>query len=802
MLLLALIIYRQSANTVTALNYQAAKQLTASRSDIVSQWLQGNIRELQLIAEADELRPLSWSSRLYLKKMLKNRKYFSALWFADTSGTAWTFNVKNPPFSVYDRPYFQKLVVTRETDVYVTNSIFGRASNTVDVYIICTIKNAVGKPTGILGATVNLNSILSVLDDKAFGSRYGFIVDGTGEIIAHPDPGLRLKLKIGETNKAGYQGLDSAKNVMAAGQAGSLEFIAPDRTPYIAVYAPIGSTPNWSLGIAIPRAEFMNISYDLLKTISFAFLLMLIIILFISHFISAHIARPLQQLARAADAVSGGDLSDSVALPASGTDEIGRLAKIFGVMRGSINMTLHELEIRNLSLQTEIAERRQAQEKLAASEEKFSKAFSHVADIIGIIRLEDGCYIDVNEAFTRILGYTREEIVGNSTLEIGLWQNEEDYNAVYDVMREKGYLYNRETTWLTKSGEPRTGMHSGEVISLNGEKTIIYIWHDLTEILRTRSELEQSRDNLEQKVTERTLELFAANQELTAINVTLNHTNNELQKEISERRRMESELPRTLNSLNAAQLQLLQSEKLASLGNLVAGVAHEINTPVGVGITAASYLQQEIDNIISLIDNDEPHPDLVRRFETLKESSNIVLKNLVRAGNLISSFKQVSIDQSSDTSRTFKVKEYLEEIILSLHHDLKKTKHLIRLECDAALILNSYPGSWAQILTNLIMNFLIHAYGADDAGTIRISVRQEGDVILLMYSDDGCGIDFEIQPKIFDPFFTTKRNQGGTGLGLSIVYSIVTQRLNGTITCESSPKEGTAFIIRLPLLPQ
>jgi signal transduction histidine kinase len=165
---------------------------------------------------------------------------------------------------------------------------------------------------------------------------------------------------------------------------------------------------------------------------------------------------------------------------------------------------------------------------------------------------------------------------------------------------------------------------------------------------------------------------------------------------------------------------------------------------------------------------------------------------------LIHSFKQVAVDQSSELPRCFKVKDYLEEILLSLVANLKKAKHTVKIEGDETLTLDSYPGAFSQVVTNLVMNSLMHAYDEEGSGEIYLRFKQEGEKIIFQYSDDGKGISPENLSLIFDPFFTTNRSRGGTGLGLHIVYNLVTQKLKGTIRCESQVGLGTQFIIQLP----
>jgi len=322
--------------------------------------------------------------------------------------------------------------------------------------------------------------------------------------------------------------------------------------------------------------------------------------------------------------------------------------------------------------------------------------------------------------------------------------------------------------------------------------------------------LQQAHDNLETKIEQRTHELSSLNQELIAMNEELQSTNWELENEIAGRRRIEAELSssnqkltQAIDELQTMQVYLVESAKMAALGNLVAGIAHEINTPVGVSLTGASHLQELTTNFTKLCMYGTPRrQDLMDYLKELHESSTIILKNLERAGKLIQSFKQVSADQSSEMPRVFKVRNYLEEIILSIQPQLKKTNHHITLECDETLSMDSFPGALSQIVTNLIMNSVIHAYSPGDHGNITICAKIKDKHLVLLYTDDGKGMNDHVLSKIFDPFYTTKRGYGGTGLGLHVVYNIVTQQFKGTINCESKPGQGAAFHICLPLLKE
>lgn len=288
----------------------------------------------------------------------------------------------------------------------------------------------------------------------------------------------------------------------------------------------------------------------------------------------------------------------------------------------------------------------------------------------------------------------------------------------------------------------------------------------------------------------RTEELAGANSELTAHRI-------HLEELVSKRT---SELQESLNNLERTKDQLVESEKMASLGDLVAGVAHEINTPVGIGVTAASHLESETKTFTEAFKNGELSKSQFENYVNLaNESSQMILSNMIRAASLIQSFKKVAVDQSSEEKRPFKLKEYIDEVLLSIHSKFKHTNHTILVTGESDFLLNSYPGALSQVITNLCMNSLIHGFEHTESGHISIIIEQIGDTARIIYSDNGSGISPEIVKRIFDPFFTTKRGRGGSGLGMNIVYNLVSQTLQGTIVCESILGEGTEFVMEIPI---
>jgi len=256
------------------------------------------------------------------------------------------------------------------------------------------------------------------------------------------------------------------------------------------------------------------------------------------------------------------------------------------------------------------------------------------------------------------------------------------------------------------------------------------------------------------------------------------------------------ELELSFDNLQQAQQHLVESEKMASLGGLVAGIAHEINTPVGIGLTAITNfvdITQSLNKKYQL--KKMSQSDFETYLKSSLESARIINRNLEKTADLVRSFKQISVDQSSDEQRSFNVKNYIDEIRLSIFHLTKKTNLTIKVECDENLEITSYPGALSQILSNFLINSTIHGYPNQDIGIILIKIEVIGQAIKLTYTDDGAGISVENISKIFNPFFTTNRESGGSGLGLNIIYNIVMNRLNGKIECASELGQYTTFVV-------
>ncbi len=280
--------------------------------------------------------------------------------------------------------------------------------------------------------------------------------------------------------------------------------------------------------------------------------------------------------------------------------------------------------------------------------------------------------------------------------------------------------------------------------------------------------------------------------------------NSELKSRVDSRtdalKESNQDLLSTLEKLHQYQGQLVESEKMASLGDMVAGIAHEINTPIGLGVTASSLLADNLSKIKQSFDEKTLKSSELKRFLTDgEENVSIIFRNLERAANLISSFKKVAVDQSSAESRTFPVKGLLDEVLLTLSAKIKSSHVTVNINCPEDLTITSKPGPINQILINLILNSIHHAFEGVIDREVSIDIQCLSGQLNLHYHDNGVGIDESIKAKIFDPFTTTKRGSGGSGLGMHLVYNLVTQALIGHISVQSEPQQGVDFDITFPL---
>lgn len=262
----------------------------------------------------------------------------------------------------------------------------------------------------------------------------------------------------------------------------------------------------------------------------------------------------------------------------------------------------------------------------------------------------------------------------------------------------------------------------------------------------------------------------------------------------------EGELLQSMHYLERTRSELVESEKMASLGGLVAGVAHEINTPVGITVSAASYLNDRAEEMRLRAAKETVPPVVWRQFvDDASQSARLLLSNAKRAAQLVESFKKVAVDQTSDRRRRFDLRDYIDETLASLRPRFQEVGVSITVDCPREIAMDTYPGALAQVLTNLVLNALQSAFEGRDQGSILIFARTVGeDEVMIEVADNGRGIPAGLHERIFEPFFTTRRGSGGSGLGLHLAYNMVTRKLDGTIVARDRPGGGASFEIRIP----
>jgi PAS domain S-box-containing protein len=378
---------------------------------------------------------------------------------------------------------------------------------------------------------------------------------------------------------------------------------------------------------------------------------------------------------------------------------------------------------------------------------------------IGLACLSPDCrYLQINQRLTEICGISVEDHLGRSVRDC--------VPALADSVEEI-------VRSIMETGEPVTGIEvAGQRADQTEERAWITYWHPLR----------------------------SPNGEIVAVNVAA--------EEITERKRSELEMRRAreaaeaaLESLRETQASLVEAEKLAALGRLVAGVAHEINGPVGSSLTVASSLQRRYEIFATDVRRGDIRRSALNEFlDRVRDASVQLIANLTRASDLVQSFKQVATDHGRIERRRFDLRELTEQVLVGLRPELRKRGLLLDLSCEPGIIMDSLPGPYGLVLSNLVFNSIVHAFPhGTAAGTVSFKARARADgSVEIVVSDDGCGMSPHVRRQAFDPFFSTRRHEGATGLGLHIVHSMVVDRLEGRIALTSEPGAGTSVRLILP----
>jgi signal transduction histidine kinase len=363
-------------------------------------------------------------------------------------------------------------------------------------------------------------------------------------------------------------------------------------------------------------------------------------------------------------------------------------------------------------------------------------------------------------------------VLGKTSIELGFWKDQDQRQGWMGRFNTEGRVSGYEVSFQMRDGRIRVFMLSSERFVYGSEECVLTMSVDVTERKALESELLQLNSHLEQRVQERTRELDLSTQELLL----------------------------TMQTLERAQHELIQSDRVASLGSLVAGVAHELNTPIGNALVAASSMEEEVVRMQHMVTAGTMKRSAFEHFMgRMAEGADLTLRSLQRAVVLISSFKQVAVDQASERRRGFDLAQVLGEVIDTLKPQLKRATARLSLDLQSGIAMESYPGPLGQVIINLFTNALAHGFEGREGGVITVRARRQGAYrVRVTVTDDGTGIAAENLGQIFDPFFTTKLGRGGSGLGLSISHRIVTKVLGGQISIQSEPGQGARFELNLP----
>lgn len=460
-------------------------------------------------------------------------------------------------------------------------------------------------------------------------------------------------------------------------------------------------------------------------------------------------------------------LVESEGIRKTGESNPNEISVIQGIARDITSLKREETEkiqAREIAIKYEV----QAKDVFTTSQERFRNLLE--ASFDGIAFHKQGVIFEVNKGFCNLFSFNKSDIIGKNIFNYIPDNQKERIKAA--IERSEDHHYEGEV--VLDNGITKYFEVVGAAHSYKGESVRIIGIRDITEKKQSEKLKEEFLKTLENKVEERTRSLNEKNDKLT----------------------------QTLKVLEATQKQLSQKEKMAALGSLVFGISHEVNTPLGICITAASHLASETAKITDLTtDQKLKKSDFKQFLKTTNESSRLITTNLQKTADLIQQFKKISVDSTSENLCQFNLKEHIDLILLAYHEKVFHNGHQFHLDCSPDLILNSYPSSYTQIFTHLIDNTLVHGFSELKNREIFIVIKVIEHKLVIHYSDNGKGIQPGEAGKVFDPFFTTKRNIGYTGLGLHIIANIIALKLSGTIECIRNQEEGVSFLISVPLDP-
>lgn len=653
------------------------------------------------------------------------------------------------------RPWYKPVKeskVRQWSEIYVNND----EKMEMTITTLTPVLDNIGLFKGVVALDVKLSMINEFLkNNKLKQNGVIYIVDNSWNIIStsseeeytkviESDPPVAQMIEAydSENTMIKKSSREILKEEIELGQFFQME-IESER--YFSLYFPLKQPKelDWKIVVVIPEKDIMGAVKEKQDATLTIVIVVLLIITGVGMLILSFIISPIRSSSDAVTKVSEGDWDFELSDRRIKTFEVEELIAAFETMRYKMKESFTKLEI---------------------SESKYRVLIENTDDMIYSITPK-GYIISMNKSFEREAGIAHNAYIGVNfsklfTIKDNETRWEENLKSVIETKEAKNLnfeyinkLNNR--VILNVKLSPQLG-DDGEVEFILGTNT------NITELIEAQEKIEELL-----KLEKKELEILV------------------------EKRTKE---------LEDTMAELIDREKLASLGSLVSGIAHEVNTPLGVAVTAGSYLE-----MVNKKMNEESKSGNVtkRSFEeymsNINESSDIININIARASELIRSFKEISVNQRVEDITEFNLYDYIQSILIALKHEYKNTSHTFEIKCPVDLTIKSYQGVFSQILTNLIMNSLLHGFDGLENGLITIIASKSDDSFELVFKDNGNGISDENQAYIFDPFFTTNRNMGGSGLGLNITYNLVTGKLAGKINCESKVGEGTTFTMKIPL---
>jgi PAS domain S-box-containing protein len=629
-----------------------------------------------------------------------------------------------------------------------------------------------GRWLGTASQDIAIDQLLLRTTNEAAPGTYNLIMDQRGRLVAHPSLMSTIQKSAGNLDVKTLGDpllLDIfAEASKTVGQAQVRT--SPDGNFYLGIARIRG--PEWYFVTVYPKSLVERPGLEAARSILITGMLGLMLELaLLAWIIRRQVAAPLEALSNAAQSIAHGDMQ--VTLNVSAADELGQLAQSFMHMTDKLRERDDVLKRRALELEREVANREHVQASLAQSE-VFKDTLLHTIPDVVFVKDAQGRFIAANRAFEAIYGKTFAEIQGKTDFEFLPYEQAEYFShRDRDAMNAGGPTVSE--AWQTnhQSGlstlfetikTPVAGV-DGHPIGLLG------IGRDITDRKRSQDALQAMNLDLEARVRGRTQELELANEELT----------------------------QTVTVLRKTQKELVQGEKLASLGRMVAGVAHELNTPIGNALTIGTTIAEHSRGMKRLMQSDGlKKSNLTEFLNATEEGAHVLERALRQAHELISNFKQVSADQLSERRRVFNLATTVDELVSTMRPGWRNARFQLVLEIPSTIEMDGYPGLLGQVLSNLIANAALHAFEDATAGIVTVHAQDLGEQVQLSVSDNGAGIALEHQGQIFDPFFTTRMGRGGTGLGLSIVHTVVTQGLRGQVVLDSTWSPGARFVVTIP----